>query len=155
MNKWRKALPSLVYLAVAALFFWQSFSIQQSTSGTFGAVTPQTVPLVIILCLAVCAVINLVHDLRAPGDAAPYIVVPGRFLLTAATFLVGALIVKHVGFILTGGLFLSALFLIMDERPMNKKRVLLTVLAGFAVSAACCYGFRYGLNVRLPLYPNF
>lgn len=154
-SKWRKAVPSMIYLLAAAVFFWQTFSIQQSTSGSIGAITPRTVPRVILLCLALCAVLNLIHDLREEGECAPFVQAPFQYLVVALTFLFVSLAVKKLGFVLCGVVFLFSLFQVLDDRPVTRKRVLGNLVMAAAFSLIFCYGFRYGLNVRIPLYPRW
>jgi len=154
-DKLRKALPSIVYLIVALLFFIQSFSIRQSTSSVFGMVTPKTFPRVIIGLLAICAVANLVNDLKNPEPAKKTIHLPGKFLLSCALFVGSALIVKKVGFVITGSLFLPLLLLLLDDQKMTLKRTLFLVIIGVVIAVGAVYGFRYGLKVRLPMYPRF
>lgn len=154
-SKWRKAVPSAVYLLTAAVFFWQTFSIQQSTSGSIGAITPRTVPRVILTCLALCAVLNLIHDLKEEGECAPLIQVPFKYLVVALTFLFVSLAVKRLGFVLCGCVFLFSLFQVLDDRPVTRRRVLGNLAMAVAFSIVLCYGFRYGLNVRIPLYPRW
>lgn len=153
-DKLRKALPSMVYLIVAAIFYWQTFSIRQSTSGSIGAVTPRTVPRFIILCFAFCAVLNLYHDLKKEGEEAPYIRVPIKYLAVGLAFLFIALSVKTLGFVFCGIVFLFVLFMVLDAQPLTKKRVAFNLLMAAGFSVILCYGFRYGLNVRIPLYPR-
>lgn len=154
-SKWRKAAPSVIYLLLAAVFFWQTFSIQQSTSGSIGAITPRTVPRVILICLALCAVMNLVHDMKEEGECASFVQVPYKYLIVALTFLFVSMAVKKLGFVLCGGVFLFALFQVLDDRPVSRKRVLGNLAMAVAFSIIFCYGFRYGLNVRIPLYPRW
>lgn len=153
-DKLRKALPSVVCLIIAAIFYWQTFSIRQSTSGSIGAITPRTVPRFIILCFTFCAVLNLYHDLKKDGEEAPYIQVPIKYLAAGLAFLFIALSVKTLGFVLCGIVFLFVLFMVLDDQPPTKKRVVLNFLMAAGFSMVLCYGFRYGLNVRIPLYPR-
>ena len=153
-EQWKKAVPSLVYLLLAIIFYWQTFSIQQSTSGTMGAITPRTVPRVVIICLALCAVLNLVNDLRRDGGAAPLIQVPLKYLSVCAAFLFVSLFAKSLGFIICGIVFMGVLLIVLDDRPVSKRTVAFNILLAAALSFVFCYGFRYGLNVRIPLYPR-
>ena len=153
-DKLRKALPSMIYLIIAGMFDWQTFSIRQSTSGSIGAVTPRTVPRFIILCFAFCAALNLRHDLKKDGEEPPYIQVPIKYLAAGLAFLFIALSVKTLGFVFCGTVFLFVLFMVLDDQPPAKKRVVLNLLMAAGFSLVLCYGFRYGLNVRIPLYPR-
>lgn len=152
--KWKKAIPSLVYILITGLFFWQTFYIQQSTSGSIGAITPRTVPRFILLCLAICAVINLVHDVKSDVPYSPYIQVPLKYLVVALTFLFIALFVKKLGFIFCGMVFLFSLFQVLDDRKASRKTIIGNLALAIIFSFVFCYGFRYGLNVRIPLYPK-
>lgn len=154
-GKWRKAVPSLVYLCITAVFFGQTFLIRQSTSGAMGAITPRTIPRVILLCLAVCAGLNLIHDLRSDETCEAYIQMPFRYLVVALTFLFVSLFVKSLGFVLCGIVFLFVLFQVLDDRTRSRKHLWENLLMAVAFSVIFCYGFRYGLNVRIPLYPRF
>ena len=80
-DTFRKALPSVVYLLLAGVFFWQTFYIKQSTTSVFGMVTPKTFPRAIILLLAICSVINLISDIRTDSEAKKTIHIPWKFLL--------------------------------------------------------------------------
>ena len=153
-DRLRKALPSIVYLLIAAIFYWQTFSIRQSTSGVIGAITPRTAPRFIILCFAVCAVFNLYNDLKREGETEAFIQVPAKYLAVGAAFLFIALFVKKLGFVVCGVLFLFVLFVALDDEQCTKKRVLVNLLMAVVFSVVLCYGFRYGLNVRIPLYPR-
>lgn len=154
-SMWRKAVPSMIYLLIVAVFFWQTFSIQQSTSGSIGAITPRTVPRCILVCLALCAVLNLIHDVKAEGECAPFIQVPFKYMVVALTFLFVSLAVKKMGFVLCGIVFLFSLFQVLDDRLVTRKRVLGNLVMAAVFSLVFCYGFRYGLNVRIPLYPRW
>lgn len=154
-NTFRKILPSLVYLLVAIVFFWQSSYIRQSTSSVFGMVTPKTFPRVIIALLAICAVINMVNDLRKKEEVKATIRVPGTFFLVTAIFLFLCMFIKNLGFLLASVIFLPSLFLILDDHEKTKKRVILLIVFGALIAIASVYAFRYGLKVRLPLYPKF
>ncbi|MGI5946676.1 MAG: tripartite tricarboxylate transporter TctB family protein [Lachnospiraceae bacterium] len=145
---------SVHYLLVTGLFFWQTFYIQQSTSGTIGAITPRTVPRIILLFLAICAIVNLVHDIKSSTPYAPYIQVPFKYLVVALAFLFVALAVKKLGFVLCGIVFLFALFQVLDDRDLSKKSVFNNFILAVIFALVFCYGFRYGLNVRIPLYPR-
>ncbi len=153
-NSLKKAVPSLVYLLLAALFFWQTFSIQQSTSGTIGAITPRTVPRVVIACFALCAVLNLVNDLRSDKEAEALIQVPQKYLAACAAFLFVGLFVKRLGFVICGIVFMAVLLIALDDRPLTKKNIITNLVMAVVCSFVFCYAFRYGLNVRIPLYPR-
>ena len=75
MGKVRKALPSVIYLIIAGLFYWQTFSIRKTD--TMGLISATTVPRVILLLLVIAALINLIHDLRNENE-------PERFNRTNA-----------------------------------------------------------------------
>lgn len=150
----RKALPSLVYLVVAGVFFAQTFSIQQSTSGTMGAITPRTVPRVVILCFALCAVVNLVNDMKRQEEIKPYVNRPLKYLITALAFLFISQSVKKLGFVLCGVIFLFVLFMVLEDETITRKLVVRNLLLAVVFSAVFCYGFRYGLKVRIPMYPR-
>ncbi len=154
-SRWRKVAPSVIYLLISAVFFWQTFSIQQSTSGSIGAITPRTVPRIILICLALCAVLNLIHDLKAVGECAPFIQVPYKYLAVVLIFLFVSLAVKKLGFVLCGCVFLFSLFQVLDDRSCTRKRMIGNLVMAVAFSVIFCYGFRYGLNVRIPLYPRW
>ena len=121
MNKTKlKAIfPSIAYLIIAGVFFIQTFQIRQSTSGDMGAITPRTIPRLIILLFAVCA-----------------------------------LLAKKIGFIITGSIFQFVLFCVLEDEKLTKKRVGFYFLIAIALTFLFCYGFRYGLHVRIPLYPR-
>ena len=153
-NKWKKAIPSLVYLLIAAVFYWQTFSIRQSTTGTIGAITPSTVPRVVIVCFALCALINLHNDIRREGEAAVLIQMPGKYLAVCAAFLFVGLFAKKIGFVICGIVFMGVLFNALDDRGLNRKHIIQNVVMAVVLSFVFCYAFRYGLNVRIPLYPR-
>ena len=152
MNKVRKALPSVVYLLIAAVFYWQTFLIHKTDN--IGIVSATTIPRVIILMLAACAVLNLVHDLKQDGEVARYINIPWKFLVTGLLLFFAAQYCKKIGFVIIGSVFLGVLFNLLDEEAHTPKRVILQILLAVVLAFAISYGFRYGLKVRLPLWPK-
>lgn len=153
-RRWRKAVPSLIYLFIAAIFYVQTFSIQQSVSGSMGAITPRTVPRVVILCFALCAVFNLLNDVKKQDTEGLFIKKPFKYLITATAFLFIAQSVKSLGFVICGSVFLFALFIVLEDEAITKKIVIKNLLMAIMFSLVFCYGFRYGLHVRIPMYPR-
>jgi ABC-type uncharacterized transport system permease subunit len=151
----KKAVPSLIYLALAAIFFAQTFSIQQSTSGTMGAITPRTVPRVIIGCFALCAILNMINDMKRQEEVKPYVNKPLKYLITAMAFLFIAQSIKKLGFVICGIIFLFVLFMVLEDEAVTKKIIVRNLVLAFVFSIVFCYGFRYGLKVRIPMYPRF
>ncbi len=153
MGKIRKALPSAIYLILAAAFFWQTFSIRKTDN--IGLISATTVPRAIILMLVIAAVINLFHDLHGE-EPERFIHIPWKFLVTALLLLFAAQYCKKIGFVIIGSLFLGIMFNLLDDPNMRTtKRVLLQIGLGIVLSIIICYAFRYGLKVRLPLWPKF
>ena len=154
MGKVRKALPSVIYLIIAGLFYWQTFSIRKTD--TMGLISATTVPRVILLLLVIAALINLIHDLRNENEPERFIQVPWKFLVTALLLLFAAQYCKKVGFVIVGSIFLGVMFNLLDDAEVRTpKRIILQVLLGIVLSFAICYAFRYGLKVRLSLWPKF
>lgn len=156
MNKTKlKAIfPSIVYLIIAGVFFIQTFQIRQSTSGDMGAITPRTIPRLIILLFAVCAVINMIQSWKKAEETEKLINRPLCYLIIGLDFLMIALLAKKIGFIIMGSIFQFVLFCVLEDEKLTKKRVGFYFLIAIALTFLFCYGFRYGLHVRIPLYPR-
>ena len=45
--------------------------------------------------------------------------------------------------------------LLDDAEKLTPKRIVFQIILGIVLSFAICYAFRYGLKVRLPLWPKF
>ncbi len=153
-TKFRAILPSIVYLIISAVFFVQTFSIRQSTSGDIGAITPRTIPRLIILLFAVCAVINMIQSWKKEEETEKLINRPLCYLIIGLDFLMIALLAKTIGFIITGIIFQFVLFCVLEDEKLTKKRVLFYFFTAVVLTFVFCYGFRYGLHVRIPLYPR-
>ena len=154
-DTFRKALPSVVYLLLAGVFFLQTFYIKQSTTSVFGMVTPKTFPRAIILLLAICSVINLISDIRTDCEAKKTIHIPWKFLLSVVVFLFSSMFIKKLGFLIVGSVFLPALLIILDDHKLSFKRTVFLIVFGVVFAILATFAFRYGLKVRLPLYPKF
>ena len=153
-TKFRAILPSIIYLIIAAVFYAQTFYIRQSTSGDIGAITPRTIPRLIILLFAVCAVINMIQSWKKEEETEKLINRPLCYLIIGLDFLMIALLAKTIGFIITGIIFQFVLFCVLEDEKLTKKRVLFYFLTAVVLTFVFCYGFRYGLHVRIPLYPR-
>ena len=154
MKTVRKALPSVIYLLIAGVFFWQTFSIRKTD--TIGLISATTVPRVIILLLAIASLINLFHDLNSEKEPERFIHVPWKFLVTGLLLLFAAQYCKKVGFVIIGSVFLGVMFNLLDDaEKLTPKRIVFQVILGIVLSFTICYAFRYGLKVRLPLWPKF
>ena len=119
-----------------------------------GAITTRTIPRLIILLFAVCAVINMIQSWKKAEETEKLINRPLCYLIIGLDFLMIALLAKKIGFIITGSIFQFVLFCVLEDEKLTKKRVGFYFLIAIALTFLFCYGFRYGLHVRIPLYPR-
>lgn len=154
MRRLQKAMPGLFYLLLAAVFFYGSFDIQQTTSGDLSVISATTYPRIFILFMAIIGVFVLISGLRQPDseqeDSGSY----SGLLICIAVTLAGILLLKTVGAILVGIVFLTTMFLLLDPQEASRKTLWKKILLAVVLSLLFSYLFRYGFGIRLPLYPS-
>lgn len=158
MEKFKKALPSLFFLLVAAVFFYGTFSIKQTTSGNLAVVSAATYPRVMIAFLAIMGFWILAQDVfLAPSggqqEASSGATLP--LLACIGVTLASILLLKTLGGVITGTAFLAGMFLLLERQPLTRKLVVKRFVLALVLGAAFSYLFRYGFGIRLPLYPSF
>ena len=64
------------------------------------------------------------------------------------------MLLKTVGAILVGIVFLTTMFLLLDPQEASRKTLWKKILLAVVLSLLFSYLFRYGFGIRLPLYPS-
>lgn len=158
MEKFKKALPPLFFLLVAAVFFYGTFSIKQTTSGNLAVISAATYPRAMIAFLAVMGLWILVQDAvldhsSSRQEASSGAVLP--LLTCIGTTLACILLLKTLGGVITGTVFLTVMFLLLERQPLTRKLAVKRFVLALVLGAAFSYLFRYGFGIRLPLFPSF
>ncbi|BAF89547.1 MULTISPECIES: tripartite tricarboxylate transporter TctB family protein [Azorhizobium] len=138
----KDVISGLLFIALAALFAWQSRELQIGTAMRMG---PGYFPLLLSAVLALLGLIVLVNGLRTPGEAPTGTAWRALIILVGATVFFG-FAMKPLGFLPAVGVsvFLSTL----GSRLFR----LQTALAITAVMCVFCWAvFILGLGLPLPL----
>lgn len=138
----KDVISGLLFIALAALFAWQS---RELTIGTAMRMGPGYFPLFLSILLAVLGLIVLINGLRVPGEAPSGIVWRALILLTLCTLLFG-FTMRPLGFLpaLAATVFLATL--------ASRKFHLVTALTITGVMVVFCWAvFILGLGLPIPL----
>lgn len=154
MKRLHKITPALFFILLAALFFYGSFDIKQTTSGELSVISAATYPRVFIAFLAVIGVFVLICDLRRDDGAEQESGSISGLLICVIVTLAGILLLKVVGAVLVGSVFLTVMFQLLEPQKLSRKAALKRALLAVALSLLFSYLFRYGFGIRLPLYPS-
>lgn len=154
MKRLQRILPGLFFLVLAVVFFYGSFSIQQTTSGELSVISAATYPRVFILFLAIIGVAVLVFSLRQSDEAQEESGSYSGLLICVAVTLACILLLKAAGAILVGIVFLITMFVLLEPQNNSRKALIQKIVLAVVLSLLFSYLFRYGFGIRLPLYPS-
>lgn len=151
-NRYRKYIPSFVYLLIAILFFIQTFFIKEQSGGMISRMNSKIFPRVIILCLAAISIISAIKAHNTDEEIPPFITNKKQFYLSVLCMVGTLLLINYTGMILAGWFYLFSEILLLSDKEKNKKYILKICLISLGVSVSLCLLFKFGFSMRLPLF---
>ena len=142
---WPALCIALALLVLAAVIAWDSSRL--SGAATYARIGPQTLPVVIALCLAVLGVWCAIEAWRGDFPERE----PQEFANIA--WVVGGLVVQIILLIPTGFSIATGLMFAAVARGFGERRLWLTIPAGIVFSFIVWFIFARGLQLTLPNGP--
>lgn len=152
MVKKFKIVPSSVFVMILSLLFLaQTFSIVKTNQGL--SVGPASFPQIACIALLVLAVldeikVNRAKELKEKETVQSSLYV--KLILSIFVFAVCAFLLKIIGFLILGFIFMFAQILLASEK-IEKKDVIKALLISFLVTVIAFIIFNYGFKLRVPV----
>lgn len=139
---WAALVVAALLIAIAALIVWDTSRL--GAGGAYARIGPQTVPLVIALCLAGLAIWTAIEAIRGdfperePQDFAPALWIIGGLVVQMA-------LLRAAGFTIATGLLFA-----MTARGFGRVNLALALVAGLVFAGFVWFVFARLLQLSLP-----
>lgn len=154
MSTLKKISSSLFCFVVAAVYIYGSVLIEDFEASGEVFMSPRHFPIAFSGLLIVLGLLNMCRELKK-NDAAASGRKPQMLLISVCVLLLCSLLLKTLGSIICGAVFLGSHFILLAQEPPTRKKQLLMIIWAVIAAIAFSYLFRYGFGIRLTLFPAF
>lgn len=153
MKKIRFAVPSIFLTLLCVIFFCGTFSIKVALYGSLSGVGvgPKFIPFLTIGFLFALAVANFIlewphrHEIAKREDKNGLSLILSMAILTACF-----LLMKLLGFIIVGTVFLFGEFVLLNPGKCTKREMMKYFIFSLVISSIVFAAFKYGFRLGVP-----